>query len=187
MNVPYFLEKFNDCRVIALDIETTGAPKGGTDRIIQLGVVEFIDGKFIREYSKLFGGGRSTPFCYRIHHIKDSDRDGCPTFESCCEKIAKYLSNSIIVGHNVVKCDMRMINGQMKNLGFEIKNYKMIDTYRLAKDVLPFEKFNLELCCKELGIDFGEHDALGDAKSSLMLLDEIVKRRQHLNKEDFFV
>lgn len=187
MNIPYFSEKFNDCRVIALDIETTGAFKGEVNRIIQLGVVEFNNGKFVREYVKLFGGGKSTPICYKIHHIKDSDRDGCPTFESCCENVARYLSNSIIVGHNVVSCDMRMINGYMKTLGLKIENYKMVDTYRLAKNILPIKKFNLELCCSELGIGFGNHDALGDAKSSLCVLDQLIKRRQHLDKEDFFV
>ena len=35
MNVPYFSDKFRD-RVIALDIETTGAFKGEKNRIIQL-------------------------------------------------------------------------------------------------------------------------------------------------------
>ena len=186
MNVPYFLNKFKD-RVIALDIETTGAFKGGKNRIIQLGVVEFNEGKFVREHVKLFGGGKSTPICLKIHNIKDSDREGCPTFESCCEKISRYLSNSIIVGHNVVSCDMRIINGYMEELGLKIENYKLIDTYRLAKDVLPLKKFNLELCCAELGLDFGKHDALGDAKSSVMVLDQIIKRRQHFDKEDFFV
>ena len=186
MNVPYFSDKFRD-RVIALDIETTGAFKGEKNRIIQLGVVEFNNGKFVRQHVKLFGGGKSTPFCLKIHNIKDSDRDGCPTFESCCANVAKYLSNSIIVGHNVASCDMRIINGYMDELGLKIENYKLIDTYKLAKEVLPLKKFNLELCCAELGLDFGKHDALGDAKSSLLVLDQIVKRRQPFDKEDFFV
>ncbi len=186
MDIPYVTEKIKD-RIIALDIETTGYSKGDRNRIIQVGVIEYNNGKFVREYSKMFGGGRSTSSCLRVHHITDDMRYGLKPFEDCCKKLSKYLSDSIIVGHNVVSCDMRIINEYMNELGFEIVNYRMIDTYKLAKKVLTIDKYNLENCCKILGIDFGNHDALGDAKSSLMVLDQIIKRRNSFDKDYFFV
>jgi DNA polymerase-3 subunit epsilon len=185
MNIPYVLKKFEGERIVAIDTENTGGTKE-KNKIIQLGVVEFKDGKKIVEHSKLFGGGKSLPICIGIHGILDSQREGLPHFETVCPNVAKYLSNCIIVGHNVIACDIRMISEYLDKIGLKIENHRVIDTYRLAKKVLPIKKFNLELCCAEFNIPFGQHDALGDAKSSLLVLEEIVKKREQMDKEWFF-
>ena len=71
---------FKNKRLLSLDIETTGL-NIFYNTIIELGVVEVVDGKVKTEYNKLFGGGHSSMFLVRkIHHIKDSERFGKKTF-----------------------------------------------------------------------------------------------------------
>lgn len=183
--IPNVLEKFKGARIIALDIEATGGKKQ-YNKIIQLGVVEFRSGVFIREYSKTFGGGKSIPICIKIHGIKDEQRIGLPEFIDCGERISKYLSNAILVGHNIVACDMRMINSHLSSCGFSISNYSVIDTYRLATKSLRIKSYSLEECCREFSIPFGNHNALGDSWSSLLLLEEIMKKKKEMKHSWFF-
>nr|DAQ91979.1 MAG TPA: DNA polymerase III subunit alpha [Caudoviricetes sp.] len=186
IEIPNIIEKFGKFgrgRIIALDIEHTGGKKE-VRKIIQMGIVAYINGE-VKEHTKLFGGGKSDYYAFKVHGITDESRDGCPPFEESCEKLAKYLSGSTIIGHNAAACDMKIIGSYMDKTGFKIENYRLIDTYRLAIDILSSGNRKLEDCCAEFGIEFGAHDALGDARSCLLLLEELVKKKKDMEPEFF--
>lgn len=184
MNISNIIKKFPNERLISLDIETTGGKKG-VNRIIQVGVVEIKNGTVIKEYSKMFGGGTSLPVCIQVHGIQDIERKDCPLIETCITNLCKYMSNSIIIGHNVISCDLRLIRETAEANKCMFENIRVIDTYKLSKKVLPIKKHNLEICCAELGLTFGKHDALGDARSSLEVLDAFIKKREHMEADYF--
>jgi DNA polymerase III epsilon subunit-like protein len=155
--------------------------------IIELGVIEIVNGEVKTEYSKLFGGGHSSMYLVRkIHHIKDSARKGKKTFKECAEKIASFLSNSIIVTHNGNSFDIPMIQQKLHEAGHEIKNFKSIDTLQLVKkmrkeeqtedDKKQSKRNNLGALCKEFGLIYGgedgskSHRGLEDAEATLDLL-----------------
>lgn len=184
--IPAIIEKFGRERIIALDIEHTGGKKADR-KIIQLGVVEFGDGKFVRKHAKVFGGGRSNYYALQVHKITDKSRAGLESFDSVCDKVANYLSNAILVGHNILACDIKIISEAVEKKGYKIDNYKLVDTQRLAMNILESGNAKLEDCCREFGITFGEHDALGDAISCLLLLEELVKIKKEEPPEFFFV
>ena len=162
-------EIFKNERVIVLDIEATGLSKD-FDRIIELGVIEYNKGKLITEYSKLFGGGKSQISVVKIHGIKDSERIGLETFEECGERIAKYLSNAILIGHNIKRYDIPMINAKLATVGHKLENIQIIDTCDLAKKVKVASNNKLETLCNYFGIKHGGHRGLGDAKCTVEVL-----------------
>ena len=194
-------EKVPDClrdkRIIALDIETTGL-NIRHNTIIEIGVIEVVNGKVALEYKKLFGGGHSSVYLSRcVHHITDQERNGKPTFRECAEKIAAYLSNAIIVTHNGNSFDIPMIDYNLRQAGYEWKNYKSVDTlaimrkYRKAnnselddKKEKVQGKNKLENICKEFGITYGgesgdsAHRGLEDAEACLDLLFYLLNNKK---------
>ena len=166
-NCPQFLK--NE-RIICLDIETSGLDIQ-RNTIIQMGIIEVNYGKIVKEYTTLFGGGKSSVFLVRnIHHIKDCDRIGKKTFKERAQKISAYLSNSIIVTHNGNSFDIPMINYKLNECGYQTQNTRYIDTYRIAKSIGQFESNSLQNLSKYFDIKYGEHRGLGDAYSTLQLL-----------------
>ena len=148
-------------RIIALDIETTGLDIQ-KNTIIELGVVEIVNGKVTTEYKKLFGGGHSSMHLVRcVHHIADGERAGKKTFRECAQKIASYLSNAIVVTHNGNAFDIPMIEWNLRQAGAEWKNYKSVDTlaimrkYRKANDDETDEKKEKVQGRNKLGNIFG--------------------------------
>lgn len=184
-------------RIIALDIETTGLDIQ-KNTIIELGVVEIVNGKVTTEYKKLFGGGHSSMHLVRcVHHIADGERAGKKTFRECAQKIASYLSNAIVVTHNGNAFDIPMIEWNLRQAGAEWKNYKSVDTlaimrkYRKANDDETDEKKEkvqgrnkLGNICKEFGLVYGgedggnAHRGLEDAEACLDLLFYLVNNNK---------
>lgn len=183
-----------DKRILALDIESTGLSTI-YNTIIELGVIEVVDGKVKTEYTKLFGGGHSSMYLVRkIHHIKDSERKGKKTFKECAEKISEFLSNSIIVTHNGNSFDLPMINQKLNEAGFEINNYRSIDTLQLVRKMRKNEgvdddkkqqkRNTLGNLCKEFNLIYGgedgdkAHRGLEDAEATLDLLFYLINNNK---------
>lgn len=180
---------FKNSRIISLDIETTGL-NIFYNTIIELGVVEIVNGEVKTEYNKLFGGGHSSMFLVRkIHHIKDSERFGKKTFKECAPKISEYLSNSIIVTHNGNNFDIPMIQRKLSEAGCEIKNFRIIDTLQIIKKMRKDEnetskRNNLESLCKEFGLVYGgeegnkSHRGLEDSEAAVDLLFYLINNKK---------
>jgi len=181
-------------RILALDIESTGLSTI-YNTIIELGVIEVINGEVKTEYTKLFGGGHSSMYLVRkVHHIKDSERKGKKTFKECAEKIADFLSNSIIVTHNGNSFDLPMISQKLQEAGYNIENYRSIDTLQLVRKMRKNEGIDDEKkqqkrntlgnLCKEFGLIYGgedgnnAHRGLEDAEATLDLLFYLINNNK---------
>ena len=180
-------------RLIALDIETTGLSIP-YNTIIELGVIEMVDGKLRTEYTKMFSGGHSSMYLVRkVHHIRDCERRGKQTFAECAGKIAEFLSNSVIVTHNGKAFDMPMIQRKLKDAGHEIRDFRQIDTLALVRKLRKEEddemddkqerirgRNTLGSLCAEFGLQYGgetgdnAHRGLEDAWACLDLLFYLV-------------
>lgn len=158
-------------RMVCLDLETTGLDII-RNNIIELGVVEVKQGKVTQQYSKLFGGGRSSMYLVRkVHGIKDSERSGKPTFKACCNRIANYLAGAVIITHNGTKFDIPFMEEKMKVAGVNLSYLRHIDTYLLSRK-LEHEKNSLEYLCGQYGIKYDEsnHRGLTDCLCTLQIL-----------------
>ena len=191
-------------RLIRLDIETTGLDMR-LNNIIELGVVEVVDGREKRRYGKLFGGGRSSAHLIKsVHGIRDADRRGKPTFRESCGKIADYLMGAVIVTHNGAKFDLPFMEYQMKQVGVFFTYAKHYDTCvmsrSLRKPVLDangvqardeegnpafeplYERHSLEYMCGVFGIPYGEenHRGLQDCWCTMQLLFALIGKHKEL-------
>lgn len=173
-------------RIISLDIETTGLDQR-YNTIIELGCIEMKQGKIIREYSKLFGGGHSpVHLVHKVHHIKDSERIGKKTFKQCAEKIASYLSDAVIVTHNGNGFDIPFIKGKLEEAGYSISNAKYLDTYQMSKKI-GHDSNALGKLCKEYHLQYGgesgdkAHRGLEDAYACLQLLFCFITEKKIVN------
>ena len=162
-------------RLLSVDIETTGL-NTNYNTIIELGVIEVLNGRITGEYTKLFGGGYSPMYLLRnVHHIKDSERRYKPRFEDCAEKICNYLSDSVIITHNGKKFDIPMIETKLEKAGgYKLSNVQYIDTYQIAKKI-GHESNTLSNLCKLYNLQYGgedgnnAHRGLEDAFACLQL------------------
>lgn len=187
-------------RLVSLDIETTGLDMR-LNNIIELGVVEVVDGVEKLKYGRLFGGGRSSPYLVKnIHHITDGEREGKSTFRESCRKIADYLCGAVLVTHNGARFDIPFMEAKMKEEGVHMSYVKHYDTIILArslkKDVLDrngnktydkdgnviqeslHKSHSLEYLCGEYGIPYDEenHRGLKDCWCTLQLLYALVSK-----------
>lgn len=158
-------------RLVCLDIETTGLDII-RNNIIELGVVEVKQGRITQQYSKIFGGGRSSIYLVRkVHGIKDAEREGKATFKECCKKISDYLSGAVIVTHNGAKFDIPFMERNMREVGVSLSYMRHIDTYLLSRK-FENEKNSLEWLCNHYGIKYDEsnHRGLADCLCTLQVL-----------------
>ena len=200
-------EQLKHQRLVALDIETTGLSIMANN-IIELGVVEVVDGVLKTKYSRLFGGGRSSVYLTRkIHEIRDVERQGKQTFRECCPRIAQWLDDAVIVTHNGAKFDMPFIRQKMDEVGVTLNISGHYDTYLICKsikrDVLDgngnpmldekgkhvqepvYEKHSLEYMCGRFGIPYDEsnHRGLTDCICTLDLLYALFQKHGQLQMD----
>lgn len=162
-------------RLICLDIETTGLDIL-FNTIIELGIIEYVDGVEKQRYSRLFGGGHSSMYLVRkIHHIKDASRRRLPTFKDCADKISNFLSNSCIITHNGTKFDIPMIEQKLSEVNCKLENCTYIDTFLIAKK-LVHDSNSLEALAKQYNLEYGGHRGLGDAETTLQLLFCLIEK-----------
>ena len=180
---------FGKSRLVALDLETSGL-NVKYNTIIEIGMVEMVNGVVKSTPRQLFGGGHSSMYLVRrVHHIPDYERRGKRTFKDCAGKIADFLSNSIIVTHNGNSFDIPMIQRKLADAGYSIKNFKSLDTLQLVRKMRKAEEGDdadddkkhrgrntLENLCAEFGLVYGgdsgdsAHRGLEDAEACLDLL-----------------
>ena len=170
-------------RLIVLDLEATGL-NFEFDRIIELGVIEFQQGKHVLEYSRQFRGGL-TFGSTRIHGIGDKERQEEEQFEECAQDVSNYLSNASLAGHNIHKFDHPMIVAKLRTAGCGLVGIRLIDTMHLAKRLGVMGK-SLKSLCSRYDIPYGGHRGLDDARSTLVLLNVMASKLGVQSPEELY-
>ena len=163
-------EMLKNLSFVVFDLETNGLnPLFST--IIEIGCIEVDRGEITNEYTTLFGGGKSSMYLVRrVHKIRDSERFGKKTFKERAESISKYFSNKILVGHNIDRYDVPMMQTKLSECGYNLDNIRTIDTLKIARDI-GHDSNTLENLSRVYGVEEGEHHrGLDDAKMTLNVL-----------------
>ncbi len=168
-------------RMTFLDVETTG-PSIIKDHIISLGVaILFPDGS-VATSVELFGGGTSSTRALEVHKISDYERQYKRWFEDAASTYAKMFDKSILVGHNAKAFDIPLIWGAMKRAKVQFEATAVLDTLKMARKI-ELDKAagdgKLGSLCTYLKIPYGNHDALGDALSSMALFTTMVRHMEN--------
>ena len=140
-------------REIVLDTETTGL--GLEDRIVELSMIELIDGiKTGRILHYFFNPQRKmSKRAVEIHRITNEKVKDAPLFADKAEEIIKFIGASTIIAHNA-KFDRRMLNQEMERAGWECYPEKrFIDTLEIARFLFPGVPNSQDALCTRFGID----------------------------------
>jgi DNA polymerase III epsilon subunit-like protein len=106
----------------------------------------------------------------KVHKIKDEERKNKPTFKERSEKIYEYFNGKTLVGHNIDKYDIPMLQCKLQECGFNLKNFKSIDTLKISREI-GHESNSLENLSKYYKVETGEHHrGLDDARMTLDVL-----------------
>jgi len=176
-----------------LDTETTGLNVDEGHKILSIGAVKIKNDLIINNeiLDEFVNPERDIPFASRnIHYITEDKVKNKPNIFQIEKKINDFISNTILVGHNV-DFDISFIKKmhQKTSLASTVKKITTIDTILLAAGLYPsLESYELSFLCDQFRIktfDQIRHSALGDsiitARLFLFLLDTAKKRNNIQN------
>lgn len=159
-----------------VDLETTGLFPGGSDRVVEIGLVAL--DPYLRpvgEWSTLVNPCRDVGPT-SIHGITASQVAEAPTFREIVGDVGAWLGDRILVGHNV-RFDLSFLAAEFAYAGFRVQWVPGLCTMSLASSITGARR--LDECCRCLGIEVGRsHSALCDAQSAAALLICCLQRMQ---------
>jgi DNA polymerase-3 subunit epsilon/exodeoxyribonuclease X len=173
---------WQQARLVALDLEGTGAQDHDDEAILEIAVVPLADGKpdMPNAYCTLVNPGRPVPRRPWISPgLSSRTLADAPAIAVVEPELARRLDGAFIVGHNV-NVDSRLLHRQCPS----VRPRALIDTLRLARRAHPGEKGNnlaklldrhqLTAIVTELARDSQPHRALWDTTGTALLLGALV-------------
>ena len=175
-------------RILVLDTETTGLDFG-SDRIIEIGIVELKDNVITQNYFHEYINPEKniSLSAQKIHGITNEFLIDKPTFNSIAQKFLKFIKDDTIIIHNA-DFDISFLNRELQNCGYDKIKNSVVDTIKLAKKEFPGQTVNLDSLCRKLSIvntrqDY--HGALLDANLlSKVYLKLTTGKQENLNLMD---
>ena len=158
---------------VAIDLETTGlSPE--TDEIIEVGAVKFQGGRVLDTFQSFARPERPiSRFIQGLTGIEQGDLDRAPTFDAVAGRLAAFVGNTALVGHN-----LRFDLGFLAHNGLPIRAPRC-DTWELAYVLLPgLGEYSLGALARTMDITHASpHRAVEDATVTkdlfLRLLEEL--------------
>lgn len=161
-------------RALFYDTETTGFDPDDGDRMIEIAIVEVVDGqktgKFIHCYFN--PEGKEVGDSIDVHGLSDDFLLDKPLFAEMANDILEFIKDATIIAHND-SFDIKFLNAELERAGFEekVENVakKTIDSIKIARRTMSsrIAQFNLENLAKQLGVDLSKrakHGALIDTE-----------------------
>jgi DNA polymerase-3 subunit epsilon len=158
-------------RRVILDTETTGLDFRTGDRVIEIGCVELrgrqLSGQRFHAY---INPGREVPQgAIEIHGLTNEFLADKPKFAEIVTDFVEFVRGAELVIHNAA-FDIGFLNNELGLLQMESIDQlcsEVIDTLRMAREMRPGKKNNLNALCAEFGVDNSGrqvHGALLDAE-----------------------
>ena len=140
-------------RELVFDTETTGL--ANTDKIVELSLIELIDGvKTGRRLHHFFNPViKISRRASEIHGITNEKLIDAPLFADKVEDLIRFIGHGTIIAHNA-KFDQRMLNNELCRLGWQpYPDDRFIDTLAIARFLYPGEKNNQDALCARFKVD----------------------------------
>ena len=168
-------------RQIVLDTETTGLyPKQG-HRVVEIGCVELIDRKITGQtYHQYINPERDMPQeAFNIHGLSDEFLSGQPVFSQIAKDFVDFVKGSELIIHNApfdmgfLNHEINLLGSTKQSLGIQVleDTCSIFDSLKMAKDMRPGQKNNLDALCKSYGIDNSNRDLHGALLDSEILAE----------------
>jgi DNA polymerase-3 subunit epsilon len=160
---------------VALDFETANADMSS---ICQLGLVHFKDG-LLQEEWKTYVDPEDffDEINVSIHGIDENTVKGAPKLRDIANHICGYLDGRIAVSHT--HFDRVAIHQACVKNDLRKPTCTWLDSARVARrtwDQFAYRGYGLGNVCAFLGYQFGQHDALEDAKAAAHILHAAIEK-----------
>ena len=160
-------------RLISLDTETTGLYPENGDRLVEIGCVA-LDGRLIKTGSEnqlqlYINPEREVPQeAIDVHGLTNEFLADKPVFAQVADRFLNFVKCSTLIIHNAA-FDTAFLDMELGRIGKgRIRDYcDVIDTVKLAKQLLPGKAVSLDSLCRYYEIDNSSrtfHGALLDAQ-----------------------
>jgi len=124
---------------VVFDTETTGFSPT-SDRMVELGVVKFRNGKVIGERSWLINPKRHIPYwATKVHGIDDAAVKGQPAFNDVYPEFLDFIDGSVLMAHNA-RFDIAFLSEEARRAGLDLPRNMVIDSLSLFRRWFPKSK-----------------------------------------------
>ncbi|MEU6206192.1 exonuclease domain-containing protein [Micromonospora musae] len=158
-----------------LDLETTGLYPNKGSRVCEVAVVRMRgDGVVLDEYSTLVNPGlRITND--DLHGITNADVAHAPTFQEIAGDVLVYLSDAIVVGHNL-DFEEGFLTAEFGRLGIPLQSMPGLCTLVTARVQLDRWGYKLDNVANLISGEWPTalHSALGDARTLAATLAKLI-------------
>lgn len=158
-------------RQVFLDTETTGLYPAQGHRIIEIAAVEVINRRLTRNHFHVYlnPDREIDPAAQEVHGITLEFLQDKPHFPDVVDEFLGFVANAELIIHNA-PFDVGFLNmelGKIDRANIEEASAGIIDTLKMAKEMRPGQRNNLDALCRHYGIDNSKrtlHGALLDAE-----------------------
>lgn len=159
---------------LSVDIETTGLDPR-MDKIIQIGALRVREGKITDTYQTYVRPGRSiSERITQLTGIADATVEHAPAIDQALPEFLAFAGEDVLLGHHII-FDYSFLKRAAVNAGYPFERQGM-DTLKLARRFLPqLESRSLPFLCSHYGIEHRAHDALSDARATIMLYERLCR------------
>lgn len=158
-------------RQIFLDTETTGLYPDQGHRIIEIAAVEIFNRRPTQRHFHIYINPEREidPGAQEVHGISLEFLQDKPLFAAIAEEFIEFIRGAELIIHNA-PFDVGFLNMELARLNLDkLESYisGIIDTLKMAKELRPGQRNNLDALCRHYGIDNSQrtlHGALLDAE-----------------------
>ncbi len=158
-------------RQIFLDTETTGLYHTQGHRVIEVAAVEMVNRRFTKNHLHYYlnPDREIDQGAQEVHGISLEFLQDKPRFSDIASELIAFIADTELIMHNA-PFDVGFLNSELGLLGLqniETITAKVTDTLKIAKEMRPGQRNNLDALCKHFGIDNSRrtlHGALLDAE-----------------------
>ena len=165
---------------IILDTETTGLSVADGHRIVEIGCIELENLNPTKKtfHCYLNPQRKVSEKAFEVHGYSDDFLSSQKKFHEIVDEFLAFIKNEKLIIHNA-EFDLSHLNNELKLIGKEKIDNKIVDTLKLAKEKFPGSPVSLDALCKRYRIDNTKrtkHTALVDcdllAKVYTNLIDQ---------------
>ncbi|MCU0840802.1 MAG: DNA polymerase III subunit epsilon [Thiobacillaceae bacterium] len=158
-------------RQVVLDTETTGLDPQLGHRVIEIGAVEIVNRRMTGEvYHAYLNPERDIdPGAVEVHGLTGEFLSDKPRFREVSADFLRFIAEAELIIHNA-PFDVGFLNAELSRLemdGLAAHCRGVRDTLKLAREMHPGQKNNLDALCKRYAVDNSGrsfHGALLDAQ-----------------------
>jgi DNA polymerase-3 subunit epsilon len=154
--------------------------------IIELGMVEIVDGEIGDTWQSYFSPGQAfgpgtnmiDPDAKAIHGLTEEFLADMPKFHSKVKEILQFIGRSTLVIHNA-PFDLSFLGNELFIGQENIKN-EIIDTCAASRELYPGQPASLDACLDRYGIDRSARTKHGALIDATLLAELFIRMYSHL-------